>query len=92
MDFLATDRLRITIVDGQFDSKDSLAHTSFVKDGTVFLHHHFDFSSCSEIDVGANASVLLEFRGVASVVPGVDAGASGVTGSWWASNQLTMLS
>ena len=67
--FSATDGLRPTSVNDEFEAKDGLANTGFVKDLPALLHHYFNLSSGGKIDMGANASVLRELGCVASAVP-----------------------
>jgi hypothetical protein len=90
---LATaDRLGTTSVNSEFETEDSLADASLVKDIPIFLDHRFDVATSCEIDMGANANMLGKFRSVASTVPEVDVGARGFKDGWESTHRFAILS
>jgi hypothetical protein len=84
--FPAANWLGAACVDSEFESKDSLADASFIKDVPVLLNHRFQFTASCEVDVGADVNVLLELRGVAIAIPEVYVGASRFEGGRQASH------
>ena len=66
---LATDWLRATGFNCEFETEDGFADAGFVEHIPMFLDHHFDFPSSCESNMIADFDVLVVFGRVTGSIP-----------------------
>jgi hypothetical protein len=90
--FATADGLGATSVDSEFEPKDGFANAGFVKDVPVLLDHHFNATTGGEVDMVANADMLLKFRSITSGIPEVNIGASRLESGRKTTDRIAVLS